>query len=229
MDLTTFEKKIGVTFKNQGFLRTAFTHRSYVNEHKHSKVEHNERLEFLGDAILEFAVTEFLFEKYPKGTEGDLTSYRAALVNTVMLSDIAGKLGINDHLLLSKGEAKDTGRARQAILANALEALIGAIFLDQGYAIVRDFIADNLFHLSDKVVSDETWRDSKSYFQELAQEKTGKTPAYETLKEVGPDHDKSFTVGVYLGSDLAGKGEGRSKQEAEQAAAEDALTAKNWR
>ena len=227
-DFDILQEKIKVCFKNTDFLRMAFTHRSYVNEHKRSGYEHNERLEFLGDAVLELAVTEFLFEKYPKGTEGDLTSYRAALVNTNTLSDIARALGMNDHLLLSKGEAKDQGRARQYILANVFEATIGAIFLDQGYAEAKDFIARNLFHLADKIVSEKSWLDAKSHFQERAQELLGTTPSYKTIKESGPDHDKNFTVGVYVGKELIAEGDGRSKQEAEQEAAERALVAKGW-
>ena len=227
-DFDILQEKIKVRFKNTDFLRMAFTHRSYVNEHKRSGYEHNERLEFLGDAVLELAVTEFLFEKYPKGTEGDLTSYRAALVNTNTLSDIARALGMNDHLLLSKGEAKDQGRARQYILANVFDATIGAIFLDQGYAEAKDFIARNLFHLADKIVSEKSWLDAKSHFQERAQELLGTTPSYKTIKESGPDHDKNFTVGVYVGKELIAEGDGRSKQEAEQEAAERALVAKGW-
>lgn len=224
----TFATKIGVTFNDLTFLRTAFTHRSYVNEHRGEVVEHNERLEFLGDAVLELVVTRFLFDKYPDKPEGDLTSYRAALVNTNTISAAATRLGVNDYLLLSRGEARDTGRARQYILANAFEAIIGALYLDQGYEAAKGFIADNIFPLADEIVRKRLWQDAKSRFQEEAQERVSITPSYQLMEEKGPDHDKRFTVGVYLGDEWVAQGDGRSKQEAEQAAAEAALSAKNW-
>lgn len=227
-DFSKFETRIGHHFKNQRLLETAFTHRSYLNENRESGREHNERLEYLGDAVLELVVTEFLFAKYPRQPEGDLTAYRAALVNTQSISDAAQKLGMNDFLLLSRGEAKDTGRARQIILANAFEALIGALYLDQGYAASRDFIAKQLFHKTDDVVARRLWQDAKSRFQELAQEKLGITPSYQLMSQSGPDHDKTFVVGAFTGTEKVATGEGRSKQEAEQAAAEKALTAKGW-
>lgn len=223
-----FEQKIGYKFKNERLLEQAFTHRSYLNENRSSGREHNERLEFLGDAVLELVVTEFLFAKYPDKPEGDLTSYRAALVNTVSISDAAVKLGMNEFLLLSRGEAKDTGRARQIILANAFEAVIGAIYLDQGYESAQKFIAEQLFHKTDEVVEKGLWQDAKSRFQEIAQEKNGVTPSYDVISQTGPDHDKRFVVGVYLGEERISSGEGRSKQEAEQQAAEKALAAKGW-
>jgi len=223
-----FEAKVGVSFADEALIKQAFTHRSYVNEHKGERLEHNERLEFLGDAILELAVTEFLFGKYPDKPEGELTSLRAALVNTQSISDAAVKLGMNDFLLLSKGEAKDTGRARQFILANTYEAFIGAVYLDRGYDAARMFIENTLFHKIDGIVKARLWQDAKSRFQELSQEHLSVTPLYNLLSETGPDHDKVFTAGVYLGSDLVAKGEGRSKQEAEQSAAENALEAKGW-
>lgn len=232
MQFDIFEKKIGVGFKDKSLLETAFTHRSYLNENRTTPAsrrrEHNERLEFLGDAVLELVVTEFLFMKYPEKTEGELTSLRAALVNTVSISEAATKLGMNDFLLLSRGEAKDTGRARNIILANAFEAVIGAIYLDQGYAAAQTFIADQLFHKTDEVVEKRLWQDAKSRFQEIAQERVGVTPTYELTDQSGPDHDKRFVVGVFLGREKIALGEGKSKQEAEQDAAQKALTAKGW-
>lgn len=223
-----FQKRIGYQFKNTDLLQQAFTHRSFLNENRQSGREHNERLEFLGDAVLELVVTEFLYGKYPKKAEGELTAVRAALVNTTSISSAAVALGMNDYLLLSRGEAKDTGRARQIILANAFEALIGAIYLDSGYDPAARFIADQLFNRAEKIVDDRLWQDSKSKFQEVAQEKTNITPSYQMLQQSGPDHDKRFIVGVFLNSEKIASGEGRSKQEAEQAAAEKALAMKGW-
>lgn len=227
-NIIAFAKKIDVSFNDVTLLKTAFTHRSYVNEHRGEVVEHNERLEFLGDAVLELAVTTFLFETYKNRTEGDLTAYRAALVNTHTISKAAAKLGMNDCLLLSKGESRDTGRAREYILADTFEAVIGAIFLDQGYEAAQDFIAKNIYPLADEVVKKKLWLDKKSYFQEKAQEYTSITPSYMVLEESGPDHDKQFTVGAYLNDELVAQGRGRSKQEAEQQAAANALTLKEW-
>ncbi len=226
-DFTRFEKAIGITFRERKLLEQAFTHRSYLNEHREELV-HNERLEFLGDAVLELIVTDYLYNKYPDSNEGALTAYRSALVNAITLSDAAAKIGMNDYLLLSKGEAKDMGRARQIILANTIEALIGAIFLDQGYETAKYFISKNIFNLIEKIVEEKTWLDAKSKFQEEAQNQEGITPSYKTLKEEGPDHDKKFTVGVYLGEDKISEGEGKSKQEAEQIAARKALEVKGW-
>jgi ribonuclease-3 len=223
-----FEKTIGVVFRNPELLRTAFTHRSYLNEHRSLGREHNERLEFLGDAVLELVVTRFLFDRFPEKPEGDLTAYRAALVNTNTISQAGARLGINDCMLLSKGEARDEGRARQYILANAFEAVIGALYLDQGYEVAQDFIAKNIFPLVDDVVKKRLWQDNKSHFQEVAQERVSITPSYSLLKEEGPDHDKHFTVGAFLNKDLIARGEGKSKQEAEQDAAKKALEAKGW-
>jgi len=227
-DFAAFEKKIGHTFREPLLLETAFTHRSYLNENRTAGREHNERLEFLGDAVLELAVTEFLFAKYPAKPEGELTAYRAALVNTVSISEAAVKLGINDYLLLSRGESKDTGRARQIILANAFEALIGALHLDAGYKVAQKFIAEQLFHKTEEVVSKRLWQDAKSKLQEISQERFKVTPKYEVLNQTGPDHDRTFVVGAYIGEEKVADGEGRSKQEAEQAAAEKALAAKGW-
>jgi len=228
MEFGSFEQKINFTFKNQRLLETAFTHRSYLNENRRPGAEHNERLEFLGDAVLELAVTEFLYAKYPTKPEGELTAFRAALVNTQSIAAAATDLGMNEYLLLSRGEAKDTGRARGIILANAFEAVIGAIYLDQGYKPAYDFIDAQLFHKTDEVVEKRLWQDSKSRFQEIAQEKAGVTPTYELVNQTGPDHDKRFVVAAYLGRDKVAQGEGRSKQEAEQDAAQKALAAKGW-
>jgi len=227
-DFNAFEKTIQYKFKNEDLLKQAFVHRSYLNEHRGLRMEHNERLEFLGDAVLELAVTDFLYRKYPEKTEGDLTSFRAALVNTTTLSVIAAGLTMDDFLLLSKGEAKDTGRARQYILANTFESVIGALFLDGGYSAAERFIAEYLFPLTDKMVEERLWQDAKSHLQEKAQEKAGVTPEYSTLKEIGPDHSKRFVVGVFLNEEKISEGEGNSKQEAEQDAAEKALKEKGW-
>lgn len=224
-NFAVFENKTGFTFKNKTLLKQAFTHRSYLNEHK-GFGEHNERLEFLGDAVLEVIVSEFLFHKYPDKPEGELTAYRAALVNTVSISEAAQELGMNDYLLLSKGEAKDKGRARQYILANTYEAFIGALYLDQGYDAAARFIADTLLAKAEKIVTQGLWMDSKSEFQEMSQEKFGTTPHYELVSEIGPDHDKHFTSAVFIGDREVARGEGKSKQEAEQDAARKALAIK---
>ncbi|HEY4519767.1 MAG TPA: ribonuclease III [Candidatus Paceibacterota bacterium] len=228
MDFSSFEKKIGYTFTKRALLEAAFTHRSHLNENRSSKKEHNERLEFLGDAVLELATTEFLYEKYPDKPEGDLTAYRAALVNTVSISEAASALGMNDYLLLSRGEAKDTGRARNIILANTFEALIGALYLDQGYEAAKLFIGAQLFHKIDDVVERRLWQDAKSKLQEIAQEELGVTPVYELVHQSGPDHEKQFKSAVYLASERVAEGSGRSKQEAEQAAAGNALQSRGW-
>lgn len=227
-DFQSLTKKLGISFNNLNLLIEALTHRSYLNEHREYMGSHNERLEFLGDAVLELAATDFLYKKYPAKPEGELTSYRAALVNTVSLAESAQKLGINDYLLLSKGEAKDTGRARDVILADAFEAIIGAIYLDSGYEKAEKFIAKNLYGKIEEVIEKRSYQDAKSRFQEVAQEKRGITPNYETLSEVGPDHNKRFTVGVFIGSSEIARGEGASKQEAEQSAASVALDKTGW-
>lgn len=228
MNFSEFEKNIGVNFSDKALLKQAFTHRSYLNENRKTNLEHNERLEFLGDAVLELIVTAHLYEKYPTYNEGEMTSLRSALVNANTMAEMASKIKVNDFMLLSKGEAKDTGRARQYILANAIEALIGAIFLDQGYKITEKFVGEHLFPLLPKIIKEGFWLDAKSHFQEKAQEIAGITPAYETLKETGPDHDKHFTIGVFLGKEKIAEGKGKSKQDAEQAAARAGLQTKNW-
>lgn len=227
-DLTKLQTLLGVNFTDTNVLLSAVTHRSYLNEHREATWDHNERLEFLGDAVLELVVTDFLYKKYSDKPEGELTAVRAALVNTVSLAQASEELGINEYLLMSKGEAKDVGRARQYILANAFEACIGAIYLDQGYEKAKEFIAGRLFAKTENIVHKRLWQDAKSRFQELAQEHSSITPTYETVNQVGPDHDRVFTVGVYLKSELVAEGQGRSKQEAEQQAAERAVTAKGW-
>lgn len=228
MELSEFEKKIGIEFKNKGLLEQAFVHRSYINENREKGLEHNERLEFLGDAVLELVVTDFLYRKYPNKPEGDLTSFRSALVNTVTLSNVAGGLGANDFLRLSKGESRDSGRARSFILANTFESIVGAIYLDQGYDSAQKFIETNIFPLTDEMVEKRLWQDAKSRLQEVTQEKVSVTPNYRVLDETGPDHERSFTVGVHFGETLIAEGSGRSKQEAEQDAAEKALEVKGW-
>lgn len=227
-EFSGFEKLVGLDFKDKDLLKQAFTHRSFLNEHKNLKGKHNERLEFLGDAVLELVITHYLYDEYPDKNEGDLTSVRSALVNATTCAEVAKKIGVNDYLLLSKGEAKDEGRARQYILANALEAIIGAIYLDLGYEKARDFILEHIAPLTARIVREELWVDSKSKFQEKAQDITGTTPSYKTLKEEGPDHDKKFTVGVFLGEQLVAEGDGDSKQDAEQSAAREALKEKGW-
>jgi len=227
-DLPKLEVVLDTTFSDKQVLLSAITHRSYLNEHREATQEHNERLEFLGDAVLELAVTNYLYKKYPEKPEGELTAVRAALVNTVSLSEAATKLGLNDFLLMSKGEAKDTGRARQYILANTFEACIGAIYIDQGYEAAEKFIATELYPKTDKIVEKQLWQDAKSRFQELSQEHASITPTYDLVAQAGPDHDRMFTIGVYLGREKVAEGQGRSKQEGEQAAAEKAIEAKGW-
>lgn len=227
-DFSTFAAQLGVPFNNLNLLIEALTHRSYLNEHREYAGSHNERLEFLGDAVLELAATNFLFKKFPAKPEGELTAYRAALVNTVSLAATSQALGVNNFLLLSKGESKDTGRAREAILADAFEAIIGAVYLDQGFSVAEAFIAKNLYGKIDEVIKNRSYQDAKSRFQEIAQERKGLTPSYETLSEVGPDHDKRFTVGVFIGDREIARGEGQSKQEAEQAAAVAGLASMQW-
>lgn len=228
MDFSVFEKSINLEFKNKDLLKQAFIHRSYLNENRNIKLEHNERLEFLGDAVLELVITDYLYNKYPTKDEGELTAYRSSLVNSNTLSAAAEKMGVNSFLLLSKGEAKDTGRARQYILANTFESVVGAIYIDQGYGAAAKFIETQLFALIDDIVKNQKFIDAKSRFQEEAQERVGVTPLYKLIKESGPDHNKIFTVGVFLRDEQIVTGEGKSKQEAEQAAAEKALEIKKW-
>ncbi len=227
-ELIKLQDILGVKFNDVRVLLSAITHRSYLNEHREADWEHNERLEFLGDAVLELAVTTFLFAKFPEKPEGELTAIRAAIVNTNSLAIASEQLGVNQYLLMSKGESKDEGRARQYILANVFEACIGAIYIDQGYDGAREFIAGRLFANTDEIVRKRLWQDAKSRFQELAQERASITPTYETLSQDGPDHDRVFTVGVFLRHEKIGEGKGRSKQEAEQQAAQAAVANKEW-
>ncbi len=223
VDFTPLEKKLGLKFKNKDLLAQAFCHRSYLNENPDFYLENNERLEFLGDAVLELVVTEYLFKKYPRDSEGELTNWRAALVNAKILGNLAEDLDFNDCLLLSRGETKELGKARQYILANSFEALIGAIYLDTGYEECRKFIEKNLIKKLKEIIKKGLFRDAKSSFQEEAQERKGATPTYKVLKEWGPDHARHFIIGVFLDSELIAEGEGSSKQEAEEAAAKEAL------
>lgn len=227
-DFNTFEQSIGIIFSDKDILKRAFTHRSYINENPRSGLAHNERLEFLGDAVLELVVTDHLFTSYPEHTEGELTAYRSALVNAVVAAEVAQDLGMNEYLLLSKGESKDTGRARQTILANVYESFIGALYLDQGYAVCETFIKKTLIPKLGSIIEKKLWRDAKSHIQEEAQERLGVTPSYEVLSQLGPDHDKFFTVGIFFGEKKIAEGKGRSKQEAQQAAAQAAIEAKGW-
>lgn len=233
MDFSKFEEKAGLNFKDKNLLKQAFTHRSYINENRPPAggvgLEHNERLEFLGDAVLELVITDYLYSRMKEATEGELTSLRSALVNADTCSRVAQLLGANDYLLLSKGEARDTGRARLYILANTLEAIIGAIYVDQGYEAAKNFILTHIAPLIEEILKEGTWIDAKSLFQEKAQEHVGITPSYKTLRESGPDHDRHFVVGVYVSSIQYGEGEGKSKQDAEQQAARNALEAKGWK
>lgn len=226
-DLSPLEKSLGVEFKNKDLLLQALTHRSYLNENPDFYLDHNERLEFLGDAVLELAVTERLYNTY-KDPEGELTSWRAALVNSKMLSKIARKLGVNEFLLLSRGEAKDTGRAREYILANAMEAIMGAMYLDLGFKLADGFVLEHIMPELPEIIEKGLYKDPKSRFQEEAQDRSGITPTYEVTNERGPDHAKHFTIGVFLDKELIAKGEGDSKQEAQEKAAEKALEAKGW-
>lgn len=223
-----FEKKTGIIFKDKKLLEQAFIHRSYINETSGTKLSHNERLEFLGDAVLELVITDHLYRKYPACDEGELTAYRSALVNANIVGEVAGELDMNKYLLLSKGESKDVGKARTYILANTYEAYVGAVFLDQGYKVAEDFINKSLFIKIDAIVKNKLWRDAKSLIQEKAQEHVGMTPAYKVIHESGPDHDKHFTVGIFFGTDRVAEGKGKSKQEAEQVAARNALEARGW-
>jgi len=220
-------QKIGVSFKNIKLLEQAVTHRSFLNENRSYELDHNERLEFLGDAVLELVVTEHLFNNFTN-PEGELTSWRAALVNGEMLSQVAREMGVDEYLLMSKGEAKDTGRARVYLLANAFEAITGAIYLDQGYDTVKDFILKKVVVKLDDILKNKSYMDPKSYFQEKAQETEKVTPSYRVTKEWGPDHDKHFVMGVYLGDKLVAEGEGDSKQDAQREAARKGLEVKDW-
>jgi ribonuclease-3 len=232
MDLSQFgplEERLGHAFRDRSLLLQAVTHRSYLNEHTDFQYSHNERLEFLGDAVLELIVTEHLYKTYAN-PEGDLTNWRAALVNAKTLAGISQELKFEEFLLLSKGEARDSdGKARMYILANAIEAIIGAIYLDSGMEGAGKFIHSKILSHLPTILALELYKDAKSKFQETAQELLGNTPTYKVLEEKGPDHQKEFTVGVFIAHDLVAIGRGTSKQEAQVAAAEAGLEAKGWR
>lgn len=215
-------EKLGFEFENLDLLITALTHRSYVNEHKKSVSAHNERLEFLGDAVLELVVTDYLFNTF-KESEGILTSWRAALVRTESIGEAGNKLGYESLVRMSRGEKNGSNRARMQILANAFEAVIGAIYLERGYDDASVFIHKHIISKLETIVSEGTWRDPKSHLQEVSQRVDGATPLYKVMEEVGPDHDKIFTVGAYVNGKLMGQGVGPSKQNAQQLAARAAL------
>lgn len=227
-NLSGLEQLLGVTFTNTFYLVEAVTHRSYLNEHADHPTDQNERLEFLGDAVIELVVTEYLFTKYPRKPEGELTNWRAALVNATMLSDVCRDLGVEPYLLLSKGEAKETGKARAIILANAFEAIVGAMYLDQGWDSAKAFLHRVLLPKLPDILASGSYIDAKSRFQEIAQERLGITPTYKVLQEEGPDHAKRFTVGIFLRSEQVAVGQGTSKQEGQMAAATNALQVKGW-
>ncbi|MBU1131041.1 ribonuclease III [Patescibacteria group bacterium] len=227
-DYNDLQKKLGVKFKNLDLLKSAVVHRSYLNEHKDFPLDHNERLEFLGDAVLEIITTEYLYRNYPN-PEGELTNWRASLVNSKMLADIARSLDIESCLKMSKGEKQDSNpKARNYILANALEAVIGAIYLDSGLEQTKEFITNNILVKLPHILENHLYTDPKSKFQEKAQELYSVTPIYKVLDESGPDHNRYFRVGIYLNDELVAEGEGTSKQEAQMKAAENGLEAKGW-
>jgi len=228
-DFSKLEQSLNITFKNKDLLIQAFCHRSYLNENPNFYLSHNERLEFLGDAVLELITTEYLFNNYPDKPEGEMTGWRASLVNANILSDTANEIGFDDFLLLSQGEEKEKGKARKYILSDTFEAFIGALYLDQGYEVSKKFIVKNLIEKKlDEIVEKKLFKDPKSLFQEKAQEFDGVTPTYQVIEETGPDHMKHFIVGVYINEDLIAKGQGTSKHEAELEAADNALKAKDW-
>jgi len=223
MNLSEFEKEIGCDFKNQNLIKEALTHRSYLNERPDWGVSNNERLEYLGDAVLELSVTKYLFDKFPKSPEGELTVLRAALVNYQMLSRVAEEISLEKFIFLSRGEAQEGGKAREVILANAMEAVIGAIYLDQGFNKADGFIEKYIIPHLKTILKNKSYRDSKSKLQEVVQEKFKVTPNYKVIEESGPAHKKIFKIGVYFNENLVASGTGLSKQEAELEAAEKAL------
>lgn len=227
-EYTSLAQKLDLSFSNTELLQQAFVHRSYLNEHPSFHLDHNERLEFLGDAVLELVVTEHLYNNYPN-PEGELTNWRAALVNSQSLAETGRALDLEEYLMLSRGEAKDTNsKARNYILANTVEALIGALYLDQGFEVASRFIHDHIIVKLPHILEHKLYLDSKTHFQEIAQEKHGITPTYKLLSESGPDHNKIFTIGVFLGSDMIAQGDGTSKQEAQMNAARAGLEVKSW-
>ncbi len=228
-ELLQLEERLGVKFNDQELLRQALVHRSYLNEHSDFHLEHNERLEFLGDAVLELIVTKYLFSNFPKKPEGELTNWRASLVNAIMLSKIANEWELEENLYLSKGESKDkNSKARQYILADAVEAVIGSIYLDQGEEAAQKVIYNYIISKLDDIIKNELYFDPKSKFQEISQDKYSITPHYKVLKEEGPDHAKIFEVGLFIGDEQVSSGSGSSKQEAQVEAAKQGLKNKNW-
>lgn len=221
--IKSLEKKLKLEFKNKSLIKQAFIHRSYVNENPELKQSHNERLEFLGDAVLELAVTEYLYSNFQKKSEGILTTWRASLVKGETLAKISKELDLGKYLKLSKGEEQGGGREKAMILADCLEAVIGVIYLDQGFKTTKKFIDKFIIKHLDQIIKGKTYIDSKTYLQETAQERFGVTPTYEVASETGPDHNKKFKVAVYLGDKKAGQGSGPSKQKAQVAAAKQAL------
>ncbi|MBI1907889.1 ribonuclease III [Candidatus Uhrbacteria bacterium] len=227
-DISALAVQLGIPYKADGHLEQAVVHRSYLNEHPEFPLAHNERLEFLGDAVLELVVTEYLYNNYDN-EEGELTTWRSALVNGDSLSQVATDLGVEPYLYLSKGEEKDANsKARRTILADAMEAVIGAIYNDFGWDTAKEFILRTIVAKLDTIISKRLYLDPKSRFQEAAQSRLSITPSYKVLDEAGPDHQKQFTIGVYLGKELVAEGRGSSKQEAQIAAAEEGLKAKGW-
>jgi len=227
-DLKALEKLLGFQFKDKDLLIQSVVHRSYLNEHPEYTLDHNERLEFLGDAVIELVITEYLFNTFPN-PEGELTNWRAALVNANMLATVASDMGLEQFLHMSKGEAKDVaGKARHYILANAIEAVIGALYLDQGYDAAKEFITNYVLVRLEDIIEKKLYKDPKSRFQEISQEREGITPNYKVLEETGPDHAREFIVGVFIGKDMIATGHGMSKQEAQLDAAAKGLQAKNW-
>ncbi len=222
-DFNKVQEILDTKLENEDLFRTAFTHRSYLNEHPNSKYKSNERLEFLGDAVLQLASSEYLFQKYENSPEGDMTNYRSAIVCTSSIGAEAKRLGYGEMLLLSNGEESTGGRTREYILANTFEAVLGALYLEKGFDFCRKFLEKELFYKIEKVIEEEKYKDAKSLFQEKAQEKYGITPTYKIEDSWGPDHEKNFKVGVFLDNNLWGEGRGKSKQKAEQDAAEKAL------
>lgn len=223
------ESRLGTKFKNRDLLKQALVHRSYLNEHPDFNLDHNERLEFLGDAVLEIIVTEYLFKNFPKTPEGELTNWRASLVNSKMLAEVASDNSLEKYLFLSKGESKDNNsKARNYILANAVEAIIGAIYLDRGISEATKFVNQNMISRLDNILTNKLYMDPKSRFQEKSQEIYSVTPHYKVLEESGPDHAKIFEVGLYLNDELIAKGKGDSKQEAQVNAAAKGIKKKNW-
>jgi len=228
LDIKKLEDKTGVRVIKENLFRTAFIHKSYVNEHRDEKLEHNERLEFLGDAVLELASTNYLFLQCPTRPEGELTAFRSALVKGEHLAKVAVKLELGQYLFLSNGEEKSGGRTKNYILANTLEALIGAIYLDSGYIVAEKFIKKFVLTNLNEIIDKKLYIDAKSRFQEDCQEKRSVTPHYECLAEDGPDHNKIFTMGAYIGEEKVAEGKGASKQKAEDDAATNALKALKW-